>query len=51
MTQTDPNNARPETADFIENLQLAGEQLVTKVKELIHEGNVSATSLPCFPPI
>ncbi|HET8845880.1 MAG TPA: DUF4342 domain-containing protein [Ktedonobacteraceae bacterium] len=40
MTQTDPNTNRPTSSDFIEDLQLAGEQLLAKVKELIHEGNV-----------
>ena len=37
MTQTDPNT---KTTDIIEELQLAGEQLLSKVKELIYEGNV-----------
>lgn len=37
MTQTDPNiQQRP----AYEELQVAGEQLLAKVKELIHEGNV-----------
>lgn len=40
MTQTEPNTNRPTSADFIEDLQIAGEQLLGKVKELIHEGNV-----------
>src|SRR5262249_31679020 len=40
MTQTEPNATKPETFDFIEDLQVAGEQLLAKVKELIHEGNV-----------
>lgn len=38
MTQTDPNTVK--TADIIEELQVVGEQLLGKVKELIHEGNV-----------
>ena len=38
MTQTDPNT--PKTSDIVEELQLVGEQLLSKVKELIREGNV-----------
>lgn len=38
MTQTDPHT--PKTNDIIEELQVVGEQLLGKVKELIHEGNV-----------
>lgn len=38
MTQTDPHP--PKTNDIIEELQVVGEQLLGKVKELIHEGNV-----------
>ena len=38
MTQTDPNATK--STDIIEELQLVGEQLLGKVKELIHEGNV-----------
>ncbi len=38
MTQTDPNVTR--SNDIIEELQVVGEQLLGKVKELIHEGNV-----------
>lgn len=38
MTQTDPNTVK--TSDIIEELQVVGEQLLGKVKELIHEGNV-----------
>jgi len=38
MTQTDPNGTKP--VDIIEELQLAGEQLLAKVKELVYEGNV-----------
>jgi hypothetical protein len=40
MTQTDPNTAAPETYDFIEELQLAGEHLLGKVKSLLREGSV-----------
>jgi hypothetical protein len=38
MTQTDPNTTKP--SDIVEELQLVGEQLLGKVKELIREGNV-----------
>lgn len=38
MTQTDPNTTK--TTDIIEELQVVGEQLLGKVKELVHEGNV-----------
>lgn len=38
MTQTDPNTTK--STDIIEELQVVGEQLLGKVKELIHEGNV-----------
>lgn len=38
MTQTDPNTAT--SIDIIEELQVVGEQLLSKVKELAHEGNV-----------
>ncbi len=42
MTQTDPNNVEPKYGyPRPEELQVMGEQLLTKVKELIHEGNVS----------
>src|SRR5438552_3297231 len=37
MTQTDPN---VEQKQGFEELQVMGEQLVTKVKELVHEGNI-----------
>ena len=37
MTQTDPN---VEQKQGFEELQVMGEQLLTKVKELVHEGNV-----------
>jgi Domain of unknown function (DUF4342) len=39
MTQTDPN-VEQQSRDFIEELPVLGEQLVTKVRELVHEGNV-----------
>src|SRR5256885_4257446 len=39
MTQTDPNMESGQR-DFREELPVLGEQLVSKVKELIHEGNV-----------
>lgn len=38
MTQTDPNTTK--STDIIEELQVVGEQLLAKVKELVHEGNV-----------
>jgi hypothetical protein len=38
MTQTDPNTTK--STDIIEELQVVGEQLLAKVKELAHEGNV-----------
>ncbi|HLZ81139.1 MAG TPA: DUF4342 domain-containing protein [Ktedonobacteraceae bacterium] len=37
MTQTDPN---VEQKQGFEELQVMGEQLLMKVKELVHEGNV-----------
>ncbi|HXZ03352.1 MAG TPA: DUF4342 domain-containing protein [Ktedonobacteraceae bacterium] len=37
MTQTDTN---PEQKSYTEELQVMGEQLLSKVKELLHEGNV-----------
>jgi hypothetical protein len=42
MTQTDPNtsNIEPKQSYGIEELQVVGEQLVGKVKELVREGNV-----------
>lgn len=40
MTQSDPNTARPETYDLFEELQVAGEQLLGKVKSLLHEGSI-----------
>jgi uncharacterized protein DUF4342 len=39
MTQTDPN-ANVEQKQPYEELQVMGEQLLSKVKELVHEGNV-----------
>ncbi|HZR39242.1 MAG TPA: DUF4342 domain-containing protein [Ktedonobacteraceae bacterium] len=39
MTQTDPNIEK-KAGYGVEELQVVGEQLLTKVKELIHEGNV-----------
>ena len=38
MTQTDSKDMEQKT--FQEELQVMGEQLLTKVRELIHEGNV-----------
>ena len=38
MTQTDNKDVEQKT--FQEELQVMGEQLLTRVKELIHEGNV-----------
>lgn len=38
MSQTNPNDV--EQRNYQEELQVMGEQLVSKVKELIHEGNV-----------
>ncbi len=42
MTQTDPNanNIEQKATYGIEELQVMGEQLLTRVKELVHEGNV-----------
>ncbi len=39
MTQTDPN-IEQRTGYGVEELQVMGEQLLGRVKELIHEGNV-----------
>ena len=39
MTQTD-TNTNPEQKSYTEELQVMGEQLLTRVKELLHEGNV-----------
>ena len=40
MTQTDTPNRNPEQKSYQEELQVMGEQLLSKVRELIHEGNV-----------
>ncbi len=41
MTQTDPNaNVEQKSAYGVEELQVVGEQLLAKVKELVNEGNV-----------
>lgn len=40
MTQTDPNMTSVQQKPVYEELQVVGEQLLTKVKEIIHEGNV-----------
>ena len=40
MTQTDPNMENKQGYQYQEELQVMGEQLVSKVKELLHEGNV-----------
>lgn len=40
MTQTDTPNKSPEQKSYQEELQVMGEQLLSKVKELLHEGNV-----------
>jgi Domain of unknown function (DUF4342) len=40
MTQTDPNTANVEQKPVYEELQVVGEQLLVRVKELVHEGNV-----------
>jgi hypothetical protein len=37
LTQTDTN---PEQKSYTEELQVMGEQLLAKVRELLHEGNV-----------
>jgi hypothetical protein len=39
MTQSDPNNV-DQRPNYQEELQVMGEQLLTRVKELINEGNV-----------
>lgn len=39
MSQTDPN-ANIEQKQSYEELQVMGEQLLSRVKELVHEGNV-----------
>ena len=41
MTQTDPNTSNVQSKPYgVEELQVVGEQLVGKVKELVREGNV-----------
>ena len=42
MTQTDPHteNIEQRSGYNIEELQVMGEQLLTRIKELVHEGNV-----------
>jgi hypothetical protein len=41
MTQADPNaNVEQKTGYGVEELQVVGEQLLARVKELVHEGNV-----------
>ncbi|GHO82881.1 DUF4342 domain-containing protein [Dictyobacter formicarum] len=39
MTQTDPN-LEQKSGYGVEELQVVGEQLLARVKELVHEGNV-----------
>jgi hypothetical protein len=39
LTQTD-TNTNPEQKSYTEELQVMGEQLLSKVRELLHEGNV-----------
>ncbi len=39
MSQTDPSNVEQKSG-YQEELQVMGEQLLARVKELIHEGNV-----------
>ncbi|HLZ81746.1 MAG TPA: DUF4342 domain-containing protein [Ktedonobacteraceae bacterium] len=42
MTQTDPHteNIEQRSGYSIEELQVMGEQLLSRIKELVHEGNV-----------
>ncbi len=40
MTQTDPTSNVEQKPTYQEELQVMGEQLLTRVKELLHEGNV-----------
>ncbi len=40
MAQADPNTSNVEQRPAYEELQVVGEQLLSKIKELIHEGNV-----------
>jgi Domain of unknown function (DUF4342) len=39
LTQTD-TNTNPDLKSYTEELQVMGEQLLSKVRELLHEGNV-----------
>lgn len=46
MTQTDPNaNVEQKIGYGVEELQVMGEQLLSRVKELVHEGNVRRISI------
>jgi hypothetical protein len=47
MTQTDPHteNIEQRSGYNIEELQVMGEQLLSRVKELVHEGNVRRISI------
>ncbi len=46
MAQTDPNaNVEQKFNYGVEELQVMGEQLLSKVKELVHEGNVRRISI------
>ena len=47
MTQTDPHteNIEQRSGYTIEELQVMGEQLLSRVKELVHEGNVRRISI------
>jgi hypothetical protein len=38
--EEDPMSGEPQKRTFIEEIEVAGEQLVDKVKELVHEGSV-----------
>ena len=40
MTQADPNTSNVEQKPVYEELQVVGEQLLSRVKDLVHEGNV-----------
>lgn len=40
MSQADPNTSNVDQRPAYEELQVVGEQLLGKVKELLHEGNV-----------
>jgi len=47
MTQTDPHteNIESRSGYTVETLQVMGEQLFSRIKELIHEGNVRHISI------